>query len=160
DAIDRETGNVLRTLYEGSNVAERKIFEFDYNQSEAKQIMIEARHTSNSGQSLKSQLLFDIDRTEEVPTSITPSADLGFETQLSPTRGKGEFKIQADFKSAATVRVLIMDLNGKLVETLHSGPVLEGTNIFTGNSSAWASGTYIASIQNGKSVWTQKMIVH
>lgn len=157
--LDAFSGEILATVIESATKAGRETFEIDQNDFEVKNIIIVATHTGMTGQKITSSLHFELSRTEDEPLHVTDFHSLNFDAQLTPTLGRGLFKIQADFKSAVPVKVLVHDLNGRLVETLFTGKVNAGMINFNGDSSQWTAGTYIISIQAGRDTWSHKMIV-
>ncbi len=157
--LDAFSGEILATIIERATTAGKETFEIDQNDFEVENIIIVATHTGLTGQTIKSSLYFELSRTEDEPLNVSDFHSLLFNAQLTPTIGRGLFRIQADFKSAVPATVMVHDLNGRLVETLFAGKVNEGIVNFNGDSSHWTAGTYIISIQAGRDTWTHKMMV-
>ena len=58
--------------------------------------------------------------------------------------------IKIDIPQANEVALFVYDINGRIVETIHSGKLNAGSHIFSWNASNVSSGLYFISLKTGK----------
>lgn len=150
---------LLFTVYEGETHTGKEVYEIDPTNFHIESILVVATHTSKDRQVVKAYLQFNIPVNKEVPSGNGESIGKDLPARMTPTFGRGDFQIHADFKSAVYTTVMVYAANGRLVDTLFSGYCLDGNLTVNGDSSDYPGGTYIVVVQSGHKIWAGKMIV-
>ena len=107
--------------------------------------------------------LFGVNVTWWEPVSIddelnTPATHLLMSSFPNPFNNS--FLLQVDLPLAGETRILIYDLRGRVISTLHEGPLETGSYRFQVNSNSLESGIYIIQLIQGTAQYSHKVLLN
>lgn len=94
-----------------------------------------------------------------ITTSITNPATADMSFRMFPNPASSELVLGFDLKDQANVSIEILDLNGKVVQTVLNDTFLAGTTYHTESVSSLSNGLYFARVKSGNAVSTYKFNV-
>jgi agmatine/peptidylarginine deiminase len=101
-----------------------------------------------------------IDTTDVTQIQFQKMLDI-FSVKAFPNPASGMVCIPVTMEAGQNIQLELLDLNGRLVQTIHSGSVYAGENRFYVDASTLASGSYMVKAQTRFGTANQKlMVVH
>ncbi|MGE0568441.1 MAG: T9SS type A sorting domain-containing protein [Bacteroidia bacterium] len=83
------------------------------------------------------------------------------ELKVFPNPVVESFSVEFNLESAVSLKIKIIDINGKLIKLLYDGKGISGSNSFTFNKSNLSSGTYFLTIMDdSKTIKNEKIIIN
>jgi hypothetical protein len=92
--------------------------------------------------------------------TVTPAAPPAADTILEPCYPNPfnpTTTIPVNLARAAAVRLSLYDVRGRLVRTLHDGPLAAGQHLFSVDGRGMSSGTYVCRLQTPRGTHTQRL---
>ncbi len=138
--IHTQNGRIIMYSTDGSNLSRSKLFEY-------------------TGEIIISEIIVAdwYDSEIEVSTNLVPS-DYSI-TSIFPNPFNPVTHINFSLADDENVSLAIYNLNGQIIQTLHSDFMYAGNYQFTWDATGVASGTYLVSIQAGNFQSSQKVVL-
>jgi Secretion system C-terminal sorting domain len=112
------------------------------------------------GNTLQQQRTYIGQLLPPVPVGVTPVVDNGVKMEVFPNPATEIVKFEFPVVEAGEYKVLVSDLQGRLVKLVVQNWLAEGKAMLSFNAQYLASGTYIVSVENdSKKLFTEKLVV-